>query len=207
MDFQNIIDTMKKGKVGIIGETDEYRKYSVLVPLVKVSGEIHVVFEVRAKKLKVQPGEISFPGGAIENNESPAKAAVRETCEELLIDAKDVAIIGQCDTLITQNNRFVYGFAGIIDNFQISNYSRDEVEHLFTVPLDFFIKKKPDRRKIKILSEPEDGFSLDEQYGIKNYKWIVGKGIVLFYSYENYVIWGLTAKILNNFIDKISGKE
>ena len=42
--------------------------FAVLVPLIEKDGEFHILFEVRSPKLKSQPGEVCFPGGAVEAN-------------------------------------------------------------------------------------------------------------------------------------------
>ncbi|MCY1690780.1 hypothetical protein OVA29_08950 [Exiguobacterium sp. SL14] len=44
---------------------------TVLVPLVEQDGEVYLLFQVRAKTLRSQPGEIAFPGGRIDLGESP----------------------------------------------------------------------------------------------------------------------------------------
>ena len=49
-------------------EKEKIRRAAVLVPLIQKGGEYHVVFEVRAGSLKTQPGEICFPGGAVERD-------------------------------------------------------------------------------------------------------------------------------------------
>ena len=59
------------------------KDFSVLLPLIKVKDELHILYEVRSKNLDTQPGEISFPGGMVENGETYKDAAVRETIEEL----------------------------------------------------------------------------------------------------------------------------
>ena len=45
------------------------KKYVVLLPLVKINDKIHVLFEVRSQTVS-QPGETSFPGGALEDGEN-----------------------------------------------------------------------------------------------------------------------------------------
>ena len=72
-------------------------RFSVFVPLMKIEGEICVVYELRAMSLRRQPGEISFPGGKMEKGESPRYAAVRELCEELLIPSHNVQLFGDMD--------------------------------------------------------------------------------------------------------------
>lgn len=80
-------------------EKEKIRRAAVLVPLIQKGGEYHVVFEVRAGSLKTQPGEICFPGGAVERGETPKQAAVRETMEELLINRCQIRVIAPLDVL------------------------------------------------------------------------------------------------------------
>ncbi|MFR0063407.1 MAG: NUDIX hydrolase, partial [Megasphaera micronuciformis] len=57
---------------------------AVLVPFIKNAGGLDLLFEVRSKTLRWQPGDISFPGGKIEASDvTPLAAAIRETGEEL----------------------------------------------------------------------------------------------------------------------------
>jgi coenzyme A diphosphatase NUDT7 len=60
---------------------DEEVSFAVLVPLIEIDGELNLIYEVRSNSI-AQPGEISFPGGRIEDDESPMEAAIRETSEE-----------------------------------------------------------------------------------------------------------------------------
>lgn len=48
------------------GLMDAKRAYAVLVPLVEKGGELFLLYEVRAKALRRQPGEVCFPGGRME---------------------------------------------------------------------------------------------------------------------------------------------
>ena len=70
------------------------RGASVLIPLVWKDGEPHLLFEVRAYDLKVQPGEVCFPGGRIEEGETPQDAVLREVSEELFVRKEQVRILG-----------------------------------------------------------------------------------------------------------------
>ena len=44
--------------------------------------------------------------------------------------------------------------------------------------------------------QPEENFPFDQVPGRKDYPWARGKYEVLFYEYQDRVIWGITAKIL-----------
>lgn len=74
---------------------DIENSFSVMIPLIKRKGDVHLLFEKRALTLRNQPGEISFPGGRIEEGETPEKAAIRETCEELLIEENEVEVYSE----------------------------------------------------------------------------------------------------------------
>ncbi|KAF8495586.1 NUDIX hydrolase domain-like protein [Gautieria morchelliformis] len=68
---------------------------AVLIPLCNVDGKPGVLFEVRGK-LRMHGGEVSFPGGKVdETDESLAATALRETWEELGILPEQVEIIGE----------------------------------------------------------------------------------------------------------------
>ena len=73
---------------------------AVLIPLVEGATNVQIVLELRAYDLDVQPGEVCLPGGRIEQDETPWEAAVRETCEELLVAPEQIEIIAEMDEMI-----------------------------------------------------------------------------------------------------------
>ena len=150
------------------------KRASVLIPIVKKDNMHYILFQVRSKNLKSQPNEISFPGGKIENNESPLDAVIRETCEELGTNVKNVNIISEIDLLITPGNMIIHPFVGYINNIDSLHIN-------------------------KVI--PNDNFPYDIIPNKKDYKFATSNYRVLFYKYENYVIWGITAKILENFLE------
>ena len=85
----DIKDKFKNYKPYINGYKN-MKKAAVLIPLVKKDNSYSILFELRSKTMKRQPGEISFPGGIIENNESPKEACLRETLEEIGIKEEDI---------------------------------------------------------------------------------------------------------------------
>ena len=179
-----------------------YKSYGILIPLVSIEDEIHLLFEVRSENLKTQPGEICFPGGRIENNESPMESAIRETCEELNIKESNIEIIGQTDYIVTPFNLLLYPFVGLINNikFKDIDFNRDEVESIFTVPLNFFINRNPEAHHIRTTLETSDKFPFSKIQNGKVYNFRTGRYPIYFYEYNNYVIWGITARIVNNLV-------
>ena len=183
---------------------DVAHKFSVFIPLIKVDGKTHLLYEKRAISLRNQPGEISFPGGRIEVGESPREAAIRETCEELLLKKNEIEIYSESDYLINPYSAIIYSFIGEIKkDFDKIKPSKDEVDEAFLVPLDFFFKNKPKAYLNRLEYERAADFPYDLIPNGKNYKFKSGQEETLFYQYEDKIIWGFTAKITKNFIDKI----
>lgn len=184
---------------------DVKNRFSVMIPLIKRDGEIHLIFEERAFTLRNQPGEISFPGGRIEKNETPWDAALRETCEELLIEENDLEIYSEGDFLVNPYAAIIYTFIGEIkkDFFEISP-SKAEVESIFTVPLSFFMETEPKSYTINLKVNRSEDFPYHLIPNSENYKFKRGKEEVLFYDYKGQIIWGFTAKMARRFVERIS---
>ena len=154
-----------------------------------------------------QPGEICLPGGKRENDELPIISALRETTEELNIKESQIEIFGGISPIITPFNLVIYPFIGKIhlNSIEDINYNKDEVDHIFLIPLQYFIDHKATVYKIKNKMGFPDDFPFDRIPNGKDYNWKEGYYIISFYEYNDYVIWGITAKIINNFIDIIKG--
>ncbi|RBP66663.1 NUDIX domain-containing protein [Alkalibaculum bacchi] len=179
--------------------------FSVLVPIIQVKGELHLLFQVRSNRIRRQPGEISFPGGKIERDETPKEACIRETYEEMGICEEQIEIIGQLDHLLNHTNDMIYPFVGILDKVCVENidFSKDEVEEIFTVPLQYFMDHKPEVYDMSYKVAEDNSFPFHK---IKNgpvYQNRIMTYPVYFYEYEKYIIWGLTAKITRNFIREL----
>ncbi|MBU3106243.1 NUDIX hydrolase [Clostridium gasigenes] len=182
-----------------INGAENMKKYSILIPLVEKDNKTHILFEVRAKTLRAQPGEICFPGGGIENNESTYDAAIRETCEELGINKNDIEIISPLDLFVSPFNFIINPYVGWLKNIEDLHINKDEVDHIFLVPVDFLLKYAPLEyiNTIGINRCADFPFDLIQD---PNYKFKTSPYPTQFYIYNDYVIWGLTAKILNNFL-------
>ena len=179
---------------------ENMKRASILVPIVKIDDSYYILFEVRSKNLRTQPSEISFPGGKIENGETPMDAAIRETCEELGTSEDNIEIISQLDLLITHMNLIIHPYVGILNNINHLDINKDEVDHTFLVPITHLIENKPKYYKNKLEVIPDDKFPYDIIPNKENYKFQESSYPVLFYEYKDYVIWGLTARILENFL-------
>ncbi|MDD4593268.1 MAG: CoA pyrophosphatase [Parabacteroides sp.] len=179
----------------------DYRFYSVLMPLVKKEEELHLLYEVRSDTLKIQPGEICFPGGRVEEGESPKECAIRESCEELNISPEQIKYIAQLDYIHTYSGFTMYPFLGTIDYDVVKGMkvNQDEVKEIFLVPLSFLLETEPEIYTFDVLPKGIESFPY-EKINRKDYKWRKGKSVVPIYQYKNRHIWGLTARITHHVI-------
>ncbi len=184
---------------------DRLKSYAVFIPIIEVDGKDHILFEVRSKIVS-QPGEVSFPGGKVEEGEDFKDAAIRETMEELKLDSSDITYLGYSSMILTSNYRHVKSFYGRINkNLQEIKYNR-EVESIFTVDFDFFINNPPISYRAPYKMEFPKDFPFEKIPNGKDYKFQTGYNEMFFYETKP-VIWGLTAKMLKNFIESWSNNE
>ena len=186
-----------------LGEETAFRS-AVLIPLIQKNGEWHVLFEVRALTMRKQPGDISFPGGKIDDTDSsPLEAALREAHEELGIDPKSIQILGKLSPFVTSPSFVVYPFIGVIEESEMNSFNKDEVEELFTVPIDWLLTHEPYVHYVSFEPKPPDDFPYGKIANGENYQWRKSLMEEWFYEYENYTIWGLTARLLKHFVEKM----
>ncbi len=198
--IENLTNRLKDYKPYINGYKT-MKRASVLIPIVKKNNSHYILFQVRSKNLKTQPNEISFPGGKIEDFETPYEAVIRETCEELGTISKNLDILSPLDLLITPGNMIIHPFVGYINDIDNLNINKDEVDHIFLVPISYLLEYKPNLYNNTVNIIPDENFPYDIIPNKNNYKFATSNYRVLFYKYENYVIWGITAKILENFLE------
>jgi len=109
---------------------------AVLVPLVMRPEALTVLLTQRTAHLAAHAGQISFPGGSIEPEDTDSiAAALRETEEEVGLPREYVEVIGRLDTYITSTG-FVVGLVRVPYPSKPDPF---EVAEVFEVPLDFIV--------------------------------------------------------------------
>ena len=190
------------------GLMDASGRYAVLVPLIWLEGEPHLLYEVRARKLRRQPGEVCFPGGRIEGEESPEDCALRETWEELGIPPEQIRVLGQLDFIAHRANFILYPVLAQVDASVPKNLRRNpaEVEDTFLVPLRYLREHPPLEYSYQLIPTPAEHFPY-ELIGIpRDYRWQSGGENVPVYPWEGRAIWGLTGRITRH-VAALSGLE
>lgn len=113
---------------------------AVLVPLVEYAGGFSLVFTQRTADLKSHGGQISFPGGRIEDSDASAEAAaLREAQEEIGLDPGKVEILGRLDAYRTVTGFDITPVVGAIRPPLDLKPDPTEVADIFDVPLAFFL--------------------------------------------------------------------
>ena len=176
------------------------RDCSVVIPLILEQENCFVLFEKRAGSLKVQPGEICFPGGSMEPGETPQETALRELSEELLVKPEQAEIVMACDYLEIPAGFTVYPFLAEIKDYQ-GTFSADETEEIIKIPFQWFFDHEPLCYMAKILTVPEEPFPYEMIPQGKEYRWREGCYDVMFYQYQDLIIWGMTAKMMKSCVD------
>ncbi|MBO6577158.1 MAG: CoA pyrophosphatase [Rhodothermales bacterium] len=150
------------------------REAGVLALLHASEGGPCVVLIERPGHLKKHAGQVAFPGGRREGEESRRDAALRETWEEIGVRPETIAPLGALTPLFVPPSGFcVYPFVGWIEALPPLRLEPGEVASAFSVPLARFVDGPRELVDMPRLSRQVPAFRHDE-----------------------YVIWGATAMML-----------
>ena len=155
-------------------ETDgKYRLASILVVI--YGKEPIVVMTEKPKHMKFHAGEISFPGGKLDSDDSDLlETALRETREEIGLTITQDQVIGQLDPVVTLNSGFlILPFIAIVDEIP-PLAANAEVENIFHIPLESFLKT--------MANDPDPSHNLIQE--------------MYTFEYQNQIVWGASARIL-----------
>lgn len=172
----------------LLPSATEFRAAAVLVPLVPRLGGTTVLLTRRTDQLTHHAGQISFPGGRIEDSDAgPVAAAVRECEEEVGVDATLIEPIGYLDTLVTITSFRVTPVVALLDPTYRPRPDPDEVAEVFEVPLAFFVQPGSHERR-----------SREFRGRVRHYD---------VFPWQGRDIWGATASMLVNLIERWRAAE
>lgn len=117
----------------------------VLVPIIERESDCSVLLTRRSQELKHHAGQVSFPGGRMEDHDADVAAtALRETDEEVGIAASLVSVVGYLRTMPTVTGYAVTPVVGMVSPSVELRIDRTEVEYAFEVPLSFLLSSAND---------------------------------------------------------------
>ena len=172
---------------------------AILIPLLQGEDGIEALFQVRASDLARQPGEVCFPGGHIEQGEAPRDAAIRETCEELLVDARSVRIIADLGNVVGPGGMPLWVYVGTLDGYD-NTFDAKEVDRVFTVPLAWLQAHEPQVYRGELAPVMPDDFPWDSIPQGREYPWRRHSHEVPFYFGAEPLIWGFTARMVHRLV-------
>lgn len=153
------------------------RPAGVLIPVMQRAAGLSVLLTQRSAALKHHAGQISFPGGRMEDHDRDVvAAALRETREEVGIPQDAVDVVGYLPPMPTVTGYAVTPVVGLVMNDVTLKIDTTEVEYAFEVPLAFLLDSRNER-------------ALERRY--------MGRRIpTVEFHYEGERIWGATAHML-----------
>ena len=174
-----LLDPAAASRLDVHGRTDA----AVLVPLFVRDGDVHAVFTRRRDDLRRHPGEISFPGGRRDPEDtSLTVTALREADEEIGLASDAVEVVGALQPTPTIATGYaVYPFVGLIEPGLEWTLSADEVHSVLELSL-------PDLRA---------GFARQR---------LMRRGVPFrtdTYTVGDDLIWGATARILGDLLERL----
>ena len=113
---------------------------AVLVGLVPRAEGLQVLLTRRNDGMRHHPGQVSFPGGRIETDDTDAAAAaVREAGEEIGMDPGQITSLGYLDPLATITGFRVLPLVAVITPDYVARPDPREVAEVFEVPLAYLL--------------------------------------------------------------------
>jgi len=165
-----------------------FRHAAVLIPLVAETGSFRVVLTRRTDRVEHHKGQISFPGGMVdETDETFLHTALREAWEEVGIQRSDVEVLGRIDDAFTVVTDFVvHPFVGVIPADYPFTVNPKEVDEVIVVPLDVFHPshfetEHPVEYEGEIYESPA-------------------------YEYNGHLVWGATARMMSVLMEIIADR-
>lgn len=165
------------------------KESAVMALIYPIDNKAHLLLTERPIYRGAHSGQISFPGGKLEKNETALEAALRETKEEVGVDAEWIKVLGNLSQLYVWASNFnVNPYVGYLN--EKPNFLPDprEVATILEAPLEMFfkpgvVKEKPLKNAL--------GFGLNAPY----------------FDVFDRTLWGATAMIISELIHIIDKSE
>ena len=158
---------------------------AVLVPIVEHPDEETVLLTQRTSHLRTHSGQVSFPGGRVEPEDTgPVDTALRETEEEVGLTREHIEVVGALDTFETGTGFSITPIVGLVRPGFTLTIDEYEVAEAFEVPLSFFM-------------DPANHTTESQEWqGMMRTYYVM--------PYNGFRIWGATAGMLVNLHNRLT---
>ncbi len=183
-DIAAVLAAEPKGRPAALN-FDEARPSAVLVLLADGPGGAGVLLTRRSRAMRNHSGEVSFPGGRLDNDETPTEGALREANEEVGLDPAAVEIIGELDHVATVVSRsHVVPIVGRVATQLALAPASMELVRAFWVPLADLLRT--------------------DTYRVERWHFPPSERLLYFFELDDETVWGLTAFILTDLLRRLS---
>ena len=159
------------------------REAAVLVPVVARESGATLLLTERAATLRQHSGQVAFPGGKIDGDETAEEAALREAWEEVGLDSARVTPLGALDPYFTTTGFRITPVVGIVRPPFTLTPNPGEVADVFETPLAFLFDQA--------------------NHVVKSRAWMGAERRYYAMPWESRNIWGVTAGIIRRFYEKV----
>ena len=165
-------------------QSGQARQGAVMMLLYPGSNGLTTLLTRRPETLNSHAGQIAFPGGAQDANESLPQTALRETFEEVGVQPQQIEVLGALTTIyIPVTDYEVHPFVGWMPARPTFHPNAHEVAELIETPLTLLLH--PDTRVVETWQL--HGFDVR----------------VPFFQVDGHKVWGATAIILSEFVERL----
>jgi 8-oxo-dGTP pyrophosphatase MutT (NUDIX family) len=165
-------------------DSDQMKCAAVLIPLIKWKDEWHLVFTRRTEVVEHHKGQVSFPGGGCNSDETtPEQTALREAEEEIGLNLIDVHLLGRLNEMLTITRYRVTPVVGVIPWPYAIRRETAEVERVFTIPL-LWLSKRENWDEHPVIP---DGMRCPFM-------------VISYHPYDGEILWGASARMTHNFL-------
>jgi len=156
------------------------RLAAVLVPLTLIDGEWQVLYTRRTDTVEHHKGQVSFPGGATDPEDTcPEDTALREAEEEIGLRRGDVRVLGRLGEMLTVTNFHVTPVVGVFTWPYTFTVHTIEVGRVFTLPLTWLA---------------------DGNNRMEFVRKETGRSVITYFPFDGELLWGATARMTVEFI-------
>ncbi len=165
-------------------EGRRYKPAAVLVPVIMRESGLTIMLTHRGSALRAHSGQISFPGGKVDDGDSgPLGTALREAQEEIGLDARYVELMGYGDAYRSTSGYLVTPVVGLVqEGFRLS-LNPFEVAEIFEVPVGFLMNPENHEVQVRLWNG-----RLRQYYAM---------------PYQRHYIWGVTAGMLRHLYERL----